>query len=54
MGAAPAQNDTAAVSLGHDGHPDDIAQAVRFLASDRAGWLAGSNLVVDGGEFPRG
>ncbi|MET9555978.1 SDR family oxidoreductase [Streptomyces sp. NPDC006645] len=40
--------------LGRDGEPDDIADAVLFLLSDRAGWLTGSNLVVDGGEFPRG
>ncbi|GAA3160839.1 MULTISPECIES: oxidoreductase [Streptomyces] len=48
---------TAAVAtppLGRDGEPDDIAHAVLFLVSDRAGWLTGSNLVVDGGEFPRG
>ncbi|MFF4355353.1 SDR family oxidoreductase [Streptomyces sp. NPDC001604] len=40
--------------LGRDGQPDDIAHAVLFLVSDRASWLTGSNLVVDGGEFPRG
>jgi NAD(P)-dependent dehydrogenase (short-subunit alcohol dehydrogenase family) len=40
--------------LGRDGRPDDIAHAVLFLVSDRADWLTGSNLVVDGGEFPRG
>ncbi|MEU1120986.1 MULTISPECIES: SDR family oxidoreductase [unclassified Streptomyces] len=40
--------------LGRDGLPEDIAQAVLFLVSDRASWLTASNLVVDGGEFPRG
>ncbi|WP_405868683.1 MULTISPECIES: oxidoreductase [unclassified Streptomyces] len=39
--------------LGREGQPDDIAHAVLFLASERASWLTGSNLVVDGGEFPR-
>ncbi|AXK35442.1 SDR family NAD(P)-dependent oxidoreductase [Streptomyces armeniacus] len=46
--------DTTAPPIGRDGRPDDIADAVLFLMSDRAGWLTGSNLVVDGGEFPRG
>lgn len=45
--------DTTAPPLGRDGQPDDIANAVLFLISDRASWLTGSNLVVDGGEFPR-
>ncbi|MFC9432609.1 SDR family oxidoreductase [Nocardia sp. NPDC057030] len=40
--------------LGRDGRPDDIADAVLFLVSDRASWLTGSNIFVDGGEFPRG
>jgi NAD(P)-dependent dehydrogenase (short-subunit alcohol dehydrogenase family) len=39
--------------LGRDGQPDDIADAVLFLVSDRASWLTGSRLYVDGGEFPR-
>ncbi|WP_371648144.1 MULTISPECIES: SDR family oxidoreductase [unclassified Streptomyces] len=39
--------------LGRDGRPDDIAHTVLFLVSDQAGWLTGSNLYVDGGEFPR-
>ncbi|MFF8033707.1 SDR family oxidoreductase [Streptomyces sp. NPDC016626] len=45
---------TATPPLGREGRPEDIAHAVLFLVSDRAGWLTGSNLVVDGGEFPRG
>ncbi|MGW6399319.1 oxidoreductase [Streptomyces sp. NPDC055134] len=51
---APGQNDATTTPLGRDGLPDDIAQAVLFLASGRASWLTGSRLVVDGGEFPRG
>ncbi|WP_410657182.1 SDR family oxidoreductase [Amycolatopsis sp. lyj-112] len=48
------QGDVPAVPLGRDGRPEDIADAVLFLVSGRASWLTGSNLVVDGGEFPRG
>ncbi|WP_405164101.1 SDR family oxidoreductase [Nocardia sp. NBC_01499] len=38
--------------LGRDGEPDDIANAVLFLLSDRASWLTGRNLILDGGEYP--
>ncbi|MBY8340992.1 SDR family oxidoreductase [Streptomyces spinosirectus] len=55
LSEAPAQvNADDTTPLGRDGLPDDIAHAVRFLVSDRAGWLTGSNIIVDGGEFPRG
>ncbi len=37
------------VPLGRWGTPEDVAAAVVFLASDRAGFLCGTNLDVDGG-----
>ncbi|MFV0298152.1 MAG: SDR family NAD(P)-dependent oxidoreductase [Hyphomicrobiaceae bacterium] len=35
--------------IGRLGHPDDIANGICFLASDDAGFMTGSGLVVDGG-----
>ncbi|MEX6724143.1 SDR family NAD(P)-dependent oxidoreductase [Parapedomonas caeni] len=35
--------------LGRLANPDDIAKVVRFLASDDAGYMTGSEVVVDGG-----
>jgi NAD(P)-dependent dehydrogenase (short-subunit alcohol dehydrogenase family) len=35
--------------LGRFGQPEDIAHAVAFLASDRAGYITGVTLRVDGG-----
>ena len=35
--------------LRHTGVPDDIANAVRFLCSEEAGFITGHTLVVDGG-----
>ena len=35
--------------IGYVGEPDDVAQAVLFLASDEARFVHGAGLVVDGG-----
>jgi NAD(P)-dependent dehydrogenase (short-subunit alcohol dehydrogenase family) len=42
----------AGIPLGRLGDPRDIAEAVASLVSDRAQWVTGATLVVDGGELP--
>jgi len=39
-----------AIPLGHYGQPEDIAEAVAFLCSDKARWITGEIFNVDGGE----
>ncbi len=38
-----------AIPLGRVGNPEDIANAVLFLLSDKASYITGTELVVDGG-----
>ena len=38
-----------AIPAGHMGRPEDIAEAVAFLASEKAGYITGQVLGVDGG-----
>jgi 3-oxoacyl-[acyl-carrier protein] reductase len=38
-----------AIPLGRFGKPEEVAEAVSFLASDRAGYITGQVVKVDGG-----
>jgi NAD(P)-dependent dehydrogenase (short-subunit alcohol dehydrogenase family) len=40
--------------LGRLGQPEDVANAILFLASDEADWITGEILYVDGGFLVRG
>ncbi|WP_404364315.1 SDR family NAD(P)-dependent oxidoreductase [Marinobacter sp.] len=39
--------------LGHVGEPDDVAWGIVYLASDEAGFVTGTELVIDGGYTAR-
>ena len=39
----------AVVPMGHMGTGWDVAHAVLFLASDEAGYITGTEIIVDGG-----
>ena len=41
----------AGIPVGRLGQPDDIARAVAFLAADEAGFITGTNLSVNGGQY---
>jgi len=41
----------AQIPLGHLGQPDDVAQAVAFLAGSGAAYITGQELHVNGGMY---
>lgn len=52
--AAEEQRILAKIPMGRFAAPEDIAKAVRFLASDDAAYITGAWLAVDGGLLARG
>jgi NAD(P)-dependent dehydrogenase (short-subunit alcohol dehydrogenase family) len=49
-----AEETAARVPLGRLGQPIDVGRAIRFMLSDEASFITGTNLVVDGGRTSAG
>jgi len=45
------QSTLASIPFGRMGKPEEIAEVVMFLASDKASWVTAQTIVVDGGQL---
>lgn len=42
---------TAQIPAGRLGTPEEVANCVKFLTADEAGWITGSTLTINGGQY---
>ncbi len=46
-----AEDTVKSIPIGRAGHPDDVARAVVFLASEYDGFITGETLDINGGAY---
>ena len=40
------------IPIGRTGRPEEVAELIAFLASDRGAFISGADYIIDGGTMP--